>query len=86
MNITFIIVQYNGITAENNIVATEGYETKTGLPESEFVHLVRYIIFIMGSVICVMLFLFITSITLFVLTVGVLSRNGDLGNSNLMNR
>ena len=86
MNITFIIIQYDGMMAEYNIVRSEGYETKNGMPESELLHLTRYTVQIFGIVISIMLFLFVTFVTVFALTVGVLSRDGNLGSASIMNR
>ena len=65
---------------------SEGYETKNGMPESEFLHLTRYSVQLFGFITSIMLFFFVTFVTIFALTVGVLSRDGNLGQDNMMNR
>ena len=86
MIITFIIIQYDGLNTEGMILASAGYETKDGEPESGFMHISRLVVTIIGTVISVMLFAFVVSVSIFALTVGVLVNNGSLGNTTIMNR
>ena len=85
MNISFILIQFKGINLNKSIFESEGYQTKNGLPESIFIHTTRIILIVLGSMVSFSVFVIICSIILFIITVGILSREGRLGNPDDMN-
>ena len=80
MNISFIVIQFKGISLNKSIYESEGYQTKTGMPESLFIHSVRIALLVLGSMVSFSVFVIICSIVLFVITIGILQghTNHDL--------
>ena len=80
MNISFIVIQFKGISLNKSIYESEGYQTDTGMPESLFIHSVRIALLVLGSMVSFSVFVIICSIVLFVITVGIFSggMNGDI--------
>jgi hypothetical protein len=85
MNISFIIIQFRGINLNKAIFEKEGYQTENGEPESFFIHSTRITLLILGSMVSFSVFVIICSIILFVITVGVLSSQGRLGENDELN-
>ena len=85
MNISFIIIQFRGINLNKSIFEKEGYQTKDGKPESMFIHSTRIVLLVLGSMVSFSVFVIICSVILFVITVGILSREGRLGMPDRLN-
>ena len=66
------------------MMADEKYEDF--VPENLFIHYTRILISVFGLVTCLSLFVFITSISIFLMTVNILQVDGSLGNANYLNR
>ena len=56
-----------------------------GKPESMFIHSTRIVLLILGSMVSFSVFVVICSVILFVITVGILSREGRLGMPDRLN-
>ena len=56
------------------------------VPESDYIHFNRIFITVFGLVTSLCLFVFIASITVFMMSVNILSVNGNLGNATSFNR
>lgn len=78
MNICFILIQFRGIQLNKSIFEREGYQTEDGRVENLFIHTTRIILLVIGSFVSFSVFVIICSIILFVITVGVLQRDGHL--------
>ena len=68
------------------IYEDQGYQTKNGEPESTSIHVLRWVFFILGIVVSIFSFMVVCGFILFTITVGVLNREGNLGEASFMNR
>mmetsp|Transcript_5579 Transcript_5579/g.9587 ORF Transcript_5579/g.9587 Transcript_5579/m.9587 type:complete len:151 (+) Transcript_5579:407-859(+) len=72
INISFIIIQFKGISLNKEIFEGQGYQTPDGMPESMVIHSMRIALLILGSMVSFSVFVIISSIVLFIITLAVL--------------
>ena len=92
MNISFIVIQFRGMSLNKAIYEKEGYGTADGMPESMTIHIVRLCLIVLGSLVSFSVFVIVFSIVLLIVTASLLGveedesvrrwqRNRDLLNS-----
>ena len=82
----FVVIQYDRLNINRAIYEEMGYQTINGAPESTAIHVLRWIFQILGIVVTIFSFLVVCGFILFTITVGVLNREGNLGEASFMNR
>ena len=70
MNISFIVIQFRGMSLNKAIYESEGYQTDNGQPESLLIHFTRITLLVLGSFVSFSVFVIIFSIVLFIVTAG----------------